>query len=116
MNLQAGSKTTVDFLHCWVEYSGDSGGVEGDARRVVVLPFGPKAFLLRMRRKGRIRMRRKDEYIVGHRDHGIVAAVTLQEVAKAIAHQLWHEHPTGCAYITHRGKTWRYTGQWVARE
>lgn len=57
-------------------------------------------------------MKRKDEYIVGHSDRGIVGAVAMRELAEAIACQLWREHPTGGAYITHRGKTWRYTGQW----
>ena len=58
-------------------------------------------------------MKRKDEYIVGHSDCGIVAAVTKREVAEAIACQLWREHPTGGAYITHRGRSWRYTGHWI---
>lgn len=81
----------------------------GDFR--IVLASASQAFL-RMRQKGRVRMKRRDEYIVGHSDRGIVAAVTEREMAKAIACQLWREHPTGGAYITHRGRTWRYTGEW----
>ena len=65
-------------------------------------------------RKAWIRMKRKDEYLVGHSDRGIVAAVSTREVAKAIAAKLWHEDPSGGAYITHRGKTWQFTGQWSA--
>lgn len=57
-------------------------------------------------------MKREDEYIVGHPNRGIIAAVTMREVATAIACQLWREHPKRAAYITHRGKTWQYTGQW----
>ena len=36
------------------------------------------------------------------------------EVAKAIACQLYHEHPKSAAYVTHRGKTWHYAGEWSA--
>ena len=59
-------------------------------------------------------MKRKDEYIVGHPNRGIIAAVTTREVAKAIARQLWNEHPKRAAYVTHRGETWQYAGQWRA--
>lgn len=59
-------------------------------------------------------MKRRDEYIVGHPNRGIVAAVAVHEVAKAIACQLYHEHPKSAAYVTHRGKTWHYAGEWSA--